>query len=79
MSEGLVHKYLISHSTGEPVDPSGQYFVLKLNSRNKDHANASRMAVLEYASYIGHSNQTLGEDLKEWVARLDVEDEADDT
>jgi hypothetical protein len=50
--EGLKLKYLLSKVDGTPVDPEGDYFILKLNSKNQWHREASRKAILAYAESV---------------------------
>jgi len=72
---GLYGKYLIHKADGRPVDPDGVYFVLKLNSHDKDHAKASRRAALAYARAImelgsEHPLAPLAKDLWSLVGEL---------
>lgn len=64
--EGLFFKYRLEHSDGRPVDPNGMYFVLKLNSKDKQHALASRRAICAYADSIERYNPILASDLRMW-------------
>ena len=64
MSEGLKHKYNITKSNGNPVDAKGVYFVLKLNSKDEAHKNASLQAARRYADLIEESLPELGQDLR---------------
>ena len=42
-------KYILTKADGRPVDPEGEYFVLKLNSKDIAHARASSAAARIYA------------------------------
>lgn len=48
----LTHKYKLYYQNGEPVDSKGIYFVLKLNSDDPIHSNASIAAAEVYAKCI---------------------------
>lgn len=68
MGEGLKHKYNLTKANGEEVDSNGQYFVLKLNSCNGKHGEASRKAALAYADAIESEIPKLAKDLRRVVA-----------
>ena len=68
--EGLKHKYDLRKANGRPVDPHGAYFVLKLNSKDEDHRQASQEAALAYANRIEGANPQLAADLREAVEAL---------
>jgi hypothetical protein len=71
MSEnGFKIKYILTKTDGKPVDKWGKYFVLKLNSKDEEHARASRSAVKLYARMIRKSNPELADDLDNLVARV---------
>lgn len=61
---GLKIKYIISKPDGRPVDSEGIYFILKLNSKDVAHREASIAAALTYAKTIEESNPELAEDLR---------------
>ena len=69
---GLKHKYNLTKADGRPVDPEGVYFVLKLNSKDKEHAKASREAALTYAAYVGGTMPELATDLRGLVKALET-------
>jgi hypothetical protein len=52
MLDGYKTKYALTRADGSPVDPDGEYFTLKLNSKDPNHAIACCMAALKYAEYI---------------------------
>lgn len=62
-NEGLHRKYEIRHTDGSPVDPNGQYFVLKLNSADPAHREACRAALQTYAEKIKDVLPQLAKDL----------------
>lgn len=45
-------KYKLEKADGSPVDPNGEYFVLKLNSKDIHHRKASCDALKAYAESI---------------------------
>jgi len=51
MNEGLKQRYNLTKVNGEPVDPNGIYFVLRLDngSSDKKHLSACRAAWAAYA------------------------------
>ena len=61
---GLKHKYNLTKADGSPVDPDGIYFVLKLNSKDPAHREASQRAALVYANRIQETIPELAEDLR---------------
>jgi len=67
---GLKAKYRILKANGRPTDPDGLYFVLKANSKDKDHARASRRALIAYAEEIKPVNELLHNDLMNMVTQL---------
>jgi hypothetical protein len=67
--DGLKLKYRISKADGSPVSEDGEYFVLKLNSKDINHRLASADATLAYAKSIGKTNSALAIDLENWVER----------
>ena len=68
--EGLKHKYNLTKADGREVDPDGIYFILKLNSKNAAHRNASQEAALMYADFIKEAIPPLAQDLKTLVGTL---------
>lgn len=64
--KGLHQRYIISKTSGEPVDESAEYFVLRLDGGGDDqiHIAACRQAVLTYAEAIKDHLPELSVDLK---------------
>lgn len=62
---GLMARYVISKANGEAVDPSAEYFVLRLDSGGSDskHIEACRIAIREYANAIRDHLPLLARDL----------------
>lgn len=58
--KGLYNKYIIQKVDGTPIDPSANYFVLRLDT--DPHARA---AARLYANRIYHENPLLSEDIWE--------------
>ena len=75
MNNGLRKKYTLTKADGRPCE--GEYFVLKLDSKDHKHKRASRSAVKVYASIIKNHLPELARDLDEWVWRLDSKDVLD--
>ena len=67
---GLKRKYDIRKANGDPVDAEGIYFVLKLNSKHKGHAEACRVAASVYSIAIERYFPELAEDLEVLVKDL---------
>ena len=66
MEEGLIQKYRIERTDGTPINPSNEYFVLKVNGDgDKRHIEACRKAVLVYANEIADQLPELSKELKE--------------
>ena len=65
--KGLHQRYIVSKSNGEPVDPSAEYFVLRVDLNGKDpkHIEACRKAVITYAENIQKHLPELSKDLIE--------------
>jgi hypothetical protein len=65
-NRGLYRKYIIQKADGSPVDPTAEYFVLRLDVNGKDpqHIRACRTAVLAYASKIADHLPQLAADLR---------------
>jgi len=61
--EGLKLKYLLSKVDGSPVDPMGDYFILKLNSKKRWHREASIKAILAYAESVKKDAPKLAADI----------------
>lgn len=60
---GLHLKYIISKADGSKIDPSAEYFVLRLDEKgDKEHVEASKVAILAYADMI--SNVDLANDIR---------------
>ncbi len=80
MAKGLFQKYQLTKTDGRPVDADGIYFVLKLNSSDPVHAQASRLAVKMYATTVAQAPRLrkLSEDLWKLVRRLEAGKEVDD-
>ena len=49
--KGILSKYIIQKSNGEPVSPNAEYFVLRLDDScsDPDHIWACRRAIVLYA------------------------------
>jgi len=69
--DGLNANYILHKMDGSPVDPSGKYFVLKMNSKDVVHAAASRKGLLAYADGIEDELPLLAQDLRKMVAELE--------
>jgi hypothetical protein len=65
--KGLHQRYIISKTSGEPVDECAEYFVLRLDKKGDDpiHIAACRQAVLAYAEAIKGHIPELSIDLKQ--------------
>jgi hypothetical protein len=63
--KGLHQRYIVSKTSGEPVDPRAEYFILRLDRHGKDlaHINACRKAVLMYAYEMEHILPELSADI----------------
>ena len=61
MSDGLKLKYHITKADGRPA--TGRYFILKLDSKNPAHAEASKRAVIAYAHSIATTLPELSSDI----------------
>jgi hypothetical protein len=68
--EGLKMKYILSKVDGSSVDPRGDYFILKLNSKTPWHRKASIKAILAYAESVKNDAPQLAADI---IAKYDVE------
>lgn len=62
MDKGLYGKYKIEKADGTPIDPSADYFVLRL-----DTDKAARLAALVYADAIRGDNPQLAKELEDRV------------
>lgn len=60
---GLYLKYKLKHMDGTQADPDGDYFVLKMNSEDKGHKEASQAAIATYAAVMRRHNKKLAADL----------------
>ncbi len=69
-ARGLYPKYQICKADGSPVDPSADYFVLRLDGQDP-HALACRAAVLTYANHIEPHLPLVARDLREKVRSRD--------
>jgi hypothetical protein len=58
----LFNKYKIKKGDGSPVDPSAQYFVLRI-----DTDPAARFAIVAYANFIKRSDPQFSRELLAWV------------
>ena len=65
---GFYKRYALTHVDGTPVSPRGVYFVLKLNSKDPQHAWASCEAALAYAAALERGSK-LAEDLRVLVRK----------
>lgn len=64
MSDGLKVKYHLTKADGRPVDESGIYFVLKLNSDDGAHRDACIAGAMAYAKVIRDYLPKLADDLE---------------
>lgn len=62
---GLCQNYIVHKADGSPVDPEAEFFVLRLDNKQKDriHAQACREAILAYAFAIKFHLPKLYDDL----------------
>ena len=58
--KGLYNKYIIQKSDGTPIDPSADYFVLRL-----DTDSCARGALRNYANRIYGDNPILSKELRD--------------
>jgi hypothetical protein len=65
MSEGLKGKYHITKADGRPCH--GRYFVLKLDSKDEEHAKACQKAAYSYAHQIRKHLPELSNDIKDSI------------
>ncbi len=63
MRNGLKTKYKIARADGSSADPEGVYLVLELNSTDRPHARACRLAARCYAHEINDYLPELSEDI----------------
>lgn len=65
--QGLYNRYIVQKTSGKPVDPNAEYFVMRLDDGGKDpkHIAACRTGVLAYAEAIGDHLPKLAKDLKD--------------
>lgn len=65
--QGLHNRYVISKTSGEPVDDDAEYFCLRLDGGGDDpiHIAACRKAVLTYAEEIKNHLPVLSSDIIE--------------
>ncbi len=62
-AEGLYHKYKIEKANGEPIDPTAQYFVLRI-----DTDPAARAAMLTYADEIEKNHEAVfAAKIRKWM------------
>ncbi len=63
--KGLHQRYVVSKTSGKPVDEKAEYFVLRLDWGGDDHRHieACRKAVLKYAEEIKEHLPDLSKDL----------------
>jgi len=73
--KGLYGKYSLKKADGREVDSDGEYFVLKLNSKDKVHGLASRRALLAYARTLQSFRHLpeLQQDLLDCLERHDMD------
>jgi hypothetical protein len=64
--QGLIQKYKVEKTNGEPVDPAAKYFVLRL-----DTDKAARQAMMVYAKLTLETNETLSTQIAEMLFKLD--------
>ena len=60
---GLYHKYKIVKTSGEPIEPDAQYFVLRVDT--DVHA---RLALRTYALSVSRTNPILAAEIIDWLA-----------
>jgi len=58
----LYHKYNVTKADGSPIDPSAQYFVLRI-----DTDYAARRALQAYISNIRASDPEFAKQLADWL------------
>lgn len=63
----LFNKYVIKKSNGTPVDPTAEYFVLRIDS--DPHARAALRA---YAESVKENDEKFSNELKAWVNTHDT-------
>lgn len=69
----LYQKYEIVKKGGEPVDPEGQYFVLRI-----DTDYAARVALLVYANHLeGTAGSEFANQLRDWVKQFSKDSSTD--
>lgn len=62
--DGLIHKYNIQKTNGEPLDEGSEYFVLRLDKGgDREHVIACRKAITAYANHIVDTLPELANDL----------------
>ena len=63
--EGLINKYKLEKTNGNPIDPNAKYFVLRYDAGQKDkkHGAACRKALYKYALEIADHLPELSKDL----------------
>jgi hypothetical protein len=72
MSKGLYNRYVVSKADGSASDPAAIYFVLRPNSKDKVHAEASKEALLIYAKRVQSFYPELAADIRALVASLNA-------
>lgn len=65
MEEGLYGKYIVTKTSGEPIEPQAQYFVLRIDT--DIHA---RKALVAYARSIREENEPFTRALIEWLENV---------
>ena len=65
--QGLNQRYHITRTDGTALDPSSEYFILRVDEggRDKAHLTASRMGVLAYADSVYPDNPKMAKDIYE--------------
>jgi hypothetical protein len=61
------NRYTVSKTSGEPIDPEAQYFVLRVD---KDPHALLALSAYALSLESAGENLALAEDLYEWIARL---------
>ncbi len=77
--QGLHARYLVSKTSGEPVDENAVYFVLRLDSNGDDqqHIAACRAAARAYADHVQSGEAPhlaqVGVELRRLVEQLSIQ------
>ena len=69
--KGLYNRYHITKKDGSETEEDAVYFVLKPNSKDNIHAQASREALLIYAKRVQALRPELAADIREKLEELE--------